>query len=63
MIAECVQPWQVDDERTKVQPVREHARQGGFPADRISEIKAVIDQTTAEQRSACCTVDCVTRDR
>ena len=28
--------------------VREHARQGGFPADRISEIKAVIDPTTAE---------------
>jgi hypothetical protein len=28
--------------------VREHARQGGFPADRVSEIKAVIDPTTAE---------------
>lgn len=28
--------------------VREHARQGGFPADRISEIKSVIDPTTAE---------------
>lgn len=28
--------------------IREHARQGGFPADRISEIKAVIDPTTAE---------------
>jgi hypothetical protein len=28
--------------------VREHARQGGFPANRISEIKAVIDPTTAE---------------
>ena len=26
----------------------EHARQGGFPANRISEIKAVIDPTTAE---------------
>lgn len=28
--------------------VREHARQGGFPADRISEVKSVIDPTTAE---------------
>lgn len=28
--------------------VREHARQGGFPADRVSEIKTVIDPTTAE---------------
>jgi hypothetical protein len=29
--------------------VREHARQGGFPANRISEVKAVIDPTTAER--------------
>jgi hypothetical protein len=28
--------------------VREHARQGGFPADRVSEIRTVIDPTTAE---------------
>jgi cell division inhibitor SulA len=28
--------------------VREHARQGGFPANRISEIKQIIDPTTAE---------------
>ncbi len=28
--------------------IREHAEQGGFPADRISEIKTVIDPTTAE---------------
>jgi hypothetical protein len=28
--------------------VREHAQQGGFPANRVSEIKAVIDPTTAE---------------
>jgi hypothetical protein len=28
--------------------VREHARQGGFPANRIFEIKLVIDPTTAE---------------
>ena len=31
--------------------VREHARQGGFPANRISEIKSVIDPTTAEAQS------------
>jgi len=28
--------------------VREHARQGGFPANKISEVKSVIDPTTAE---------------
>lgn len=28
--------------------IREHARQGGFPANRIAEVKAVIDPTTAE---------------
>ncbi len=28
--------------------VREHARQGGFPADRVEEIRTVIDPTTAE---------------
>ena len=28
--------------------VREHARQGEFPVNRISEIKSVIDPTTAE---------------
>ncbi|MGA7909613.1 MAG: DUF4242 domain-containing protein [Candidatus Sulfotelmatobacter sp.] len=32
--------------------VREHARQGGFPANRVSEIKTIIDPTTAEKRSA-----------
>ena len=26
--------------------IREHARQGGFPANRVSEVKAVIDPTT-----------------
>jgi hypothetical protein len=30
--------------------VREHARQGGFPANRVSEVKAIIDPTTAEAR-------------
>jgi hypothetical protein len=28
--------------------VREHAKQGGFPANKVSEIKTVIDPTTAE---------------
>jgi len=28
--------------------VREHAAQGGFPANRVSEIKHMIDPTTAE---------------
>ncbi len=28
--------------------VRKHAQEGGFPADRVSEVKAVIDPTTSE---------------
>ena len=28
--------------------IREHATRGGFPANRISEVKAIIDPTTAE---------------
>jgi hypothetical protein len=28
--------------------IREHAQQGGFPANRISEVKTIIDPTTAE---------------
>ena len=28
--------------------IRQHAAQGGFPANRISEIKTVIDPATAE---------------
>jgi len=28
--------------------IREHARQGGFPANRISEVRAIINRTTAE---------------
>lgn len=28
--------------------VREHASQGGFPANRVSEIRRTIDPTTAE---------------
>ena len=30
------------------QTVREHAQQGGFPANVVSEISAIIDPTTAE---------------
>jgi Protein of unknown function (DUF4242) len=28
--------------------VREHARKGGFPANRVAAVKAVIDPTTSE---------------
>ncbi len=28
--------------------VREHAKQGGFPANRVSEVVQIIDPTTAE---------------
>ncbi|HEY8219688.1 MAG TPA: DUF4242 domain-containing protein [Methylobacter sp.] len=28
--------------------VREHAEKGGFPANRISQIRSIIDPTTAE---------------
>ena len=28
--------------------VREHAQQGGFPANRVSEVTSIIDPTTAE---------------
>ena len=30
------------------QTIRRHAEQGGFPANRIEEIKTIIDPTTAE---------------
>ena len=30
------------------QLIREHAEKGGFPANRISEVRTVIDPTTAE---------------
>lgn len=30
--------------------VREHARRGGFPANRVSAVATVIDPTTAEAR-------------
>ncbi len=28
--------------------VREHAKKGGFPANKVSEVKRIIDPTTAE---------------
>jgi len=28
--------------------IREHAKQGGFPANKVSEVRSVIDPTTAE---------------
>jgi predicted Rdx family selenoprotein len=35
---------------TNEELIREHARQGGFPANRISEVRAIIDPTTAESQ-------------
>jgi hypothetical protein len=29
--------------------IREHARRGGFPADRVMEIHVIVDPTTAEE--------------
>jgi len=31
--------------------IKEHAEKGGFPANRISEVKTIIDPTTAESHS------------
>ncbi|MGF1472592.1 MAG: DUF4242 domain-containing protein [Rubrobacteraceae bacterium] len=36
--------YMAPDEET----IREHADQGGFPANRISEVQAIMDPTTAE---------------
>ncbi len=32
--------------------VREHARQGGFPANRISQVRTIIDPTTSETKAS-----------
>jgi Protein of unknown function (DUF4242) len=32
--------------------VREHAKQGGFPANHVREVRAIIDPTTAEHAPA-----------
>ena len=31
--------------------IREHAKQGGFPADSVVQVRTVIDPTTAETRA------------
>jgi hypothetical protein len=28
--------------------IREHAKQGGFPANKVLQVRAIIDPTTAE---------------
>ena len=49
-----VQSYVTDDKITCVyiapnaETVREHARQGGFPADAVLEIRTIIDPTTSE---------------
>lgn len=49
-----IQSYVVDDKIYCVyiapneQMVREHARQGGFPANKISKVRAIIDPTTSE---------------
>jgi cell division inhibitor SulA len=49
-----VQSYVVDDKVYCVyiapneQMLREHAQRGGFPANRISEVRSIIDPTTAE---------------
>jgi hypothetical protein len=35
-----------------VDAVKEHARRGGFPANAINQVRAVIDPTTAEVTSS-----------
>jgi Nickel responsive protein SCO4226-like len=35
--------------------IRAHAQQGGFPANRISEVKSVMDPTTAETKETAAT--------
>ena len=49
-----VQSYVTDDKITCVyiapneEMVREHARQGGFPANRVSRVAAIIDPATSE---------------
>jgi cell division inhibitor SulA len=35
--------------------IREHARMGGFPADRVLEVRTIIDPTTAESNELAAT--------
>jgi hypothetical protein len=52
-----VQSYVVDDKiycvyiAPNAEAVREHAKRGGFPANRVSEVKTIIDPTTAEPRA------------
>jgi len=32
--------------------VREHGRQGGFPVNKVSEVRGMIDPTTSEEKRA-----------
>lgn len=34
-----------------VEAVKEHARRGGFPANAVNQVRAVIDPTSAEARA------------
>ena len=49
-----VQSYVTDDKVTCVyiapnaEMIREHAQQGGFPADAVLEVKTIIDPTTGE---------------
>ena len=51
---EWIQSYVTDDKiyciyiAPNTEMIREHARQAGFPANRISEVKSIIDPTTAE---------------
>jgi hypothetical protein len=51
-----VESWVTDDKlycvyiAPNADLVREHARKGGFPANRVSEVRGRIDPTTAEAR-------------
>lgn len=53
--AQWLQSYVTDDKTYCVyiapdaESVREHARRGGFPANKISEVKTTINPTTAER--------------
>lgn len=52
--AQWIQSYVTDDKiycvyiADDAETVREHARGGGFPADSVAEVRALIDPTTAE---------------
>jgi hypothetical protein len=51
---QCVESYVTDDKVYCVylapneEMIREHARKGGFPANRVSAVRRMIDPTTAE---------------